>query len=221
MRFAEQLVRALGATAAVVAWTAAGLHAARNASRPTGRSTGLAGRLGAAATYALGAGPYVLVCLLLWRPVPVDLPLWGLGVALVVGSLVGFGGWALYLWGLGTLGHVYNVSSSLGSQLYADHRLVTDGPYAHVRHPMYLAQTLAIVGALLVYRTWTTVFMLAMVVAPLRKAGDEDRLLEAEFGSAYRQYRARVPAFFPRLCSRDRYRRPGGGEGVMAWNASG
>jgi len=199
MRFAEQLVRVLGATAAVVAWTAAGVHAARNAHRPTGRSTGLAVRLGAAATYALGAGPYVLLCVLLWRPLPVDPPLWGRGVALVVGGLVGFGGWALYLWGLRTLGQVYNVSSSLGSQLYADHRLVTDGPYAHVRHPMYLAQALAILGALLVYRTWTTVFMLMMVLAPVRKARDEDRLLEAEFGAAYRDYRARVPSVLPRL----------------------
>lgn len=199
MRFAEQLVRALGAAAAVVAWTAAGIHAARNARRSTGRSTGLAVRLGATATYALGAGPYVLLCLLLWRPLPVDPPLWGRGAALVIGGLVGFGGWALYLWGLRTLGHVYNVSSSLGSQLYADHRLITDGPYAHVRHPMYLAQALAILGALLVYRTWTTVFMLAMVVAPLRKARDEDRLLEAEFGPVYRHYRARVPGLLPRL----------------------
>lgn len=199
MRFAEQLVRALGAAAAVVAWTAAGIHAARNAGRPTGRSTGLAVRLGAAATYALGAGPYVLLCMLLWRPLPVEPPLWGRGLALVVGGIVGFAGWALYLWGLRTLGRVYNVSSSLGSQLYADHRLVTDGPYAHVRHPMYLAQALAILGALLIYRTWTTVFMFAMVVAPLRKARDEDRLLEAEFGLTYRYYRARVPGLLPRL----------------------
>jgi protein-S-isoprenylcysteine O-methyltransferase Ste14 len=198
MTTVEVVVRALGAVAAGIAWTVAGWRAGLEAQRQTGRGSGLAPRLGAAVTYLLGAIPYATVCILLWRPLPpIDAPALR-AIALAAGAVLGFSGFALYLWGLRTLGAMYNVSSSLGSQLYAGHRLVTDGPYAHVRHPMYLAQVLAVVGALLVYRTWATVFMLLMLPAPLVKARNEERLLLAEFGAPFRAYQATVPAWLPR-----------------------
>jgi protein-S-isoprenylcysteine O-methyltransferase Ste14 len=194
----EQVVRVLGAVAAGTAWMAAGWRAAVEARRPVGRGSGLAPEVGAALTYLVGAVPYVTLCVLLWRPLPgIGSPAWRTA-ALVVGALLGFSGFALYLWALRTLGPMYNVSSSLGSQLYAEHRLVTDGPYAHVRHPMYVAEVLAVLGALLVYRTWTTVFMLVMLPAPLVKARNEERLLEAELGASYRAYREQVPGWVPR-----------------------
>jgi protein-S-isoprenylcysteine O-methyltransferase Ste14 len=194
----ELVVRVVGAAVAMMAWGLAGLHAARSAARPTGPGTGLTVRIGAAATYLVGAVPYVAICVLLWRPLPaLAAPALRL-TALLVGGVLGFGGAALYLWALWVLGGMYNVSSSLGSQLYADQRLVTSGPYAHVRHPMYVGQVLAVAGALLVYRTWATVFMVVMLPAPLWKARNEERLLEAELGDEYRAYRMRVPGWVPR-----------------------
>ncbi len=205
----EQVVRVAGAVAAGTAWTVAGWRAALEARRPVGRGTGLARQVGAALTYLVGAVPYATVCLLLWRPLPpIGSPALR-AVALVAGAVLGFSGFGLYLWAMRRLGGMYNVSSSLGSQLYAGHRLVDDGPYAHVRHPMYVAQVLAVLGALLVYRTWATVFMLVMLPAPVLKARNEERLLAAELGAPYRTYRAQVPAWLPARVPRPR-RRPRG-----------
>jgi protein-S-isoprenylcysteine O-methyltransferase Ste14 len=202
MAIIEQVVRILGAVAAGTAWTLAGRRASREARRPVGPGSGLARKLGAPLTYLVGAVPYATVCVLLWRPLPAIGSPTLRAAALAVGAALGFAGFALYLWAMRTLGGMYNVSSSLGSELYAGHRLVTDGPYAHVRHPMYVAQALAVLGALLVYRTWATVFMLLMLPAPVVKARNEEHLLAAELGQPYRDYRAQVPGWLPRVRGR-------------------
>lgn len=78
--------------------------------------------------------------------------------------------------------------------------LVTDGIYAHVRHPQYLGLFVLIASLLI---QWPTILSVAM--APVlfftyvRLARREERELEAEFGDAYFGYKASVPAFFPRL----------------------
>jgi methanethiol S-methyltransferase len=78
--------------------------------------------------------------------------------------------------------------------------LVTDGIYAHVRHPQYLGLFVLIASLLI---QWPTILSVAM--APVlfftyvRLARREERELEAEFGDAYLGYKASVPAFFPRL----------------------
>jgi protein-S-isoprenylcysteine O-methyltransferase Ste14 len=199
MAIAEQVVRIVGAVVAVAVWTLAGRRSLRELGRPTGPGTGLAPRLGVAATYAIGAIVYGTVCVLLWRPLPEIQSTATRAFALVLGVVLGAAACALYLWALSSLGAMYNLSSSLGSELYADQRLVTSGPFAHVRHPMYAAQALAVVGALLVYRTWTTVFMAVMLIAPVVKARHEDRLLVAELGDVARGYQRRVPGLVPRV----------------------
>jgi len=86
--------------------------------------------------------------------------------------------------------------------------LVTDGLYARVRHPQYVGLFL-IIGALLVQWPALLSWLMAPVlfVTYVRLARREERELEAQFGEAYRAYKARVPAFFPRLG--DQTRQPG------------
>jgi protein-S-isoprenylcysteine O-methyltransferase Ste14 len=78
--------------------------------------------------------------------------------------------------------------------------LVTDGIYARVRHPQYLGLFM-LIGSLLIQ--WPTILSLLMapvlIGAYVRLARREERELEAQFGEAYRAYKAQVPAFFPRL----------------------
>jgi protein-S-isoprenylcysteine O-methyltransferase Ste14 len=79
-------------------------------------------------------------------------------------------------------------------------QLVTSGIRARVRHPIYLGHLCEVVGwcvgtglvalyALLAFAVVTGFFMISI----------EDRELEARFGEAYREYKARVPAVVPRL----------------------
>ncbi len=105
----------------------------------------------------------------------------------------------LVLWGRLALGKNYFVSTGFGAQLFAEHQLVTTGPFAIVRHPMYLGLTLAAWGGLLIYATWTT--LLFALFAPLTavRARREETILALAFGEQWREYCQRVPAFVPRL----------------------
>jgi len=199
MDTAETVVRVLGAVGFAFALAAAAWGAIEGTRRAPGRAVGPAGRLGALGAYLLAGGPYFALCILLWHPLPLTLAQPVRVAALGTGALLGATGLGLYLWGRFALADMYNVSSSLGSELYASHRLVTSGPYRLVRHPMYLGIVIGAFGALLVYRTWTMVFVIAALPGAVFKALREDRLLRAEFGEAYEAYRRRVPGWIPRL----------------------
>jgi methanethiol S-methyltransferase len=80
------------------------------------------------------------------------------------------------------------------------HTLATTGPYAHIRHPQYVAFVLIMFGFLL---QWPTILTLAMfpilVWMYVRLARREEREVQAELGEEYARYARRVPAFIPRL----------------------
>ncbi len=80
------------------------------------------------------------------------------------------------------------------------HSLAVTGPYARIRHPQYAAFVLIMLGFLV---QWPTILTLAMFPVLgwmyLRLARREEREVEAEFGGQYARYRARTPAFIPRL----------------------
>ena len=75
-------------------------------------------------------------------------------------------------------------------------RLVQTGPYARMRHPIYIAEGCLWVGMIVLLGSP----VVAAVFACLALAGSrwivrrEERALEEEFGEEYRAYRARVPA---------------------------
>lgn len=80
------------------------------------------------------------------------------------------------------------------------HQLATAGAYSYVRHPQYVGFVLVMLGFLV---QWPTVLTLAMfpvlVVMYVKLARAEERESLREFGGAYRDYMAEVPAFVPRL----------------------
>lgn len=133
-----------------------------------------------------------------WRPLPVR-PGHTARWMLLAGGL------GLYLAGMGlavagrlALGSSYRPSSTLGATLAPNHRLVTSGPFAIVRHPMYLGLALAALGALALYRTWSTMLFVLQVPVLVVRAHREEELLARTFGEAWEQYAARVPAWLPR-----------------------
>lgn len=107
-------------------------------------------------------------------------------------------GLASNLASMAALGPAYDVSSAFGAPLHRDQRLVTTGPYALVRHPMYLGLAIAAVGGLLLYRTWTTVVFVGLLPVLAFRARREEATLAERFGAAWAEYRDRVPVWLPR-----------------------
>jgi protein-S-isoprenylcysteine O-methyltransferase Ste14 len=72
--------------------------------------------------------------------------------------------------------------------------LLTRGPYAFSRHPMYLVELALWFGWAVLYGSVVVLvgfLLLCLVVGML--APREVRALEAKFGDAYREYKTRVP----------------------------
>lgn len=176
----------------------------RGIRQPPGRTTGrLPGMLRSPSFYVLASIGYFGLCALLWKPLPLHLSPPARILALSLGALFYFTGLSLVFWGRLTLGNLYFVSSSLGSQLFAEHRLITRGPYALVRHPMYLGIMLTGAGGLLLYRTWTFILVLITGLGTILRARREEAALAAEFGEEWQEYCRRVPGWWPSL-SRDK-----------------
>ena len=81
------------------------------------------------------------------------------------------------------------------------HELITGGPYAIVRNPIYLAMFCLIVSTGLVFTTWWALLIAVAVFlfGNQIRIRAEEQLLRETFGSQFDDYARRVPAFFPRL----------------------
>jgi len=135
---------------------------------------------------------------LLWLPLPLDL-LPTLSAALnFIGLAVFLTGLSLALWARWALDAMYGVSTGLSAPLRAQHRLIQRGPYAFVRHPMYLGYWLVFAGVELIYRTWTPLVLLDICVPSFfRRARREESTLAKHFGAEWQEYAARTNFLIP------------------------
>lgn len=77
--------------------------------------------------------------------------------------------------------------------------LATEGLYARMRHPQYVAFVVIMLGFLLQWPTLPTLLMFPILVwVYVRLARREERAALDEFGDEYRRYMDRVPSFIPR-----------------------
>jgi len=81
--------------------------------------------------------------------------------------------------------------------------IVADGPYRHVRNPLYLGSILLGLGfAFLASRTGFVVIFCGLTIFCLRLIGLEESRLEREQGERYREFCRRVPRLIPALMPR-------------------
>lgn len=200
---AEKIIRAVGAVAALGTLAIAVLAMLRSLRQPPSVEEGGAHHLLRPWLLLLATAAFVGAGALLWFPIPMDVEPWLRTVLLVVSSLLLFGGLALYLIGLRSLGAMFAPSSGFGVRLQRPRQLVTTGPYAYVRHPMYLAVIASSFGILLLHRTWAGVFLAVTMLGLVVRARREERVLANTCGQEWEAYAARVPAWVPRVHSRD------------------
>lgn len=78
--------------------------------------------------------------------------------------------------------------------------LVTDGIYAHIRHPQYTGIILATFGTLVHWPTLLTFFLWPILIyAYLRLARTEEKEMIKRYGARYKEYQGKVPMFIPSL----------------------
>jgi protein-S-isoprenylcysteine O-methyltransferase Ste14 len=103
-----------------------------------------------------------------------------------------------------SLAHLVRVHRALGRhwsaslRLRDDHRLVTQGPYRRVRHPMYTALIGNMTGlCLLSANLLIVVPRLVQVFLLLLRTRKEESMMLSRFGEEYRSYMARTGRLLP------------------------
>jgi protein-S-isoprenylcysteine O-methyltransferase Ste14 len=146
--------------------------------RPVGKSKGVLPRVFGVAGTFLGVG-------ILQLPVA---PL-SLSTQIVAAALIGIGslGSLLVLWWLGK-------SFSI---LPEARRLVTGGPYAFARHPLYSVEIITILGTALQFQApWAWMISLGVMALLWIRSHYEEQVLAGNFPE-YREYRSRTKRFIP------------------------
>lgn len=89
---------------------------------------------------------------------------------------------------------------SLVARTLTDHRLVTSGPFARVRHPIYAAMLLFLLGLAVAtgHAAHLIVALPLFLIGTLVRVHSEERLLREQFGAAYDDYARATPALIPR-----------------------
>ena len=130
-----------------------------------------------------------------WLRLLIPLPLWLRWAGFALG-IVGLAWWAWTQAALGT-----RWSAQL--QLREEHSLVTTGPYARVRHPLYTAMFAISAAFALVTAHWGFVaFGVLSIVMLLLRVSREERMMLDEFGPEYAAYMQRTGRFLPRVTRR-------------------
>jgi protein-S-isoprenylcysteine O-methyltransferase Ste14 len=117
--------------------------------------------------------------------------LWRIAAAAVCGLFAAILSWTA----VRHLGRQFRVHAGL----YEDHELVTSGPYAIVRHPIYTSLLGMLVCSLLVLTPWrwAIVALVLFVVGTEIRVRTEDALLASRFGERFFDYQRRVRAYVP------------------------
>ena len=118
-------------------------------------------------------------------------------VAIVVGALICL--YTLYLFTIihKALGNMWAFSLDLRK----DHKLVTEGIYKKVRHPMYSAFWLWAIAQPMLLSNWAAGFsaFVGFGVLYFLRVGQEEEMMLKEFGAEYEEYSQRTGRIFPRL----------------------
>ncbi|MBZ0178089.1 MAG: isoprenylcysteine carboxylmethyltransferase family protein [Melioribacteraceae bacterium] len=80
-----------------------------------------------------------------------------------------------------------------------DHQLHTSGLYSFIRHPQYLSQILADIGAAVALMSYIALPLVLLIELPLflLRAKEEERILKKHFGDEFVSYKKKSGFIFP------------------------
>jgi protein-S-isoprenylcysteine O-methyltransferase Ste14 len=85
-------------------------------------------------------------------------------------------------------------------QLRTEHQLITTGPYARIRHPLYLGMFGWAIALGLLTANWIFVAMAVLSIAgTIVRIPREEQMMSEAFGNEYTAYMQRTGRFFPKF----------------------
>jgi protein-S-isoprenylcysteine O-methyltransferase Ste14 len=133
--------------------------------------------------------PFLIVMLIFAEPTV---------LSLVIGVITVLAGEAIRVWGVSFAGSETRTTGTVGGTF-----LITYGPFAHVRNPLYVGNMLLYAGVGIMSNAlfpWLLIGALAwFYVQYYLIVTEEEEYLENRFGEDYRHYKRHVGRFFPRV----------------------
>jgi protein-S-isoprenylcysteine O-methyltransferase Ste14 len=141
----------------------------------------------------------VAVWLLLRRPAGMDWTHVSWQSTHVLGAVIACTGIASYMWSAAAL------AGGVPNAVNAPARLMTRGPFAYVRNPLYLSAAAVVVGLTTMYGLWhredTFIVPIVALLVHLFVVYREEPRTRQRLGPLYDTYRATVPRWIPRFGS--------------------
>jgi protein-S-isoprenylcysteine O-methyltransferase Ste14 len=130
-----------------------------------------------------------------WSTIP--FPIWVRWTGLVLGLFSVF----LNAWSHKTLSQKLGADFDPALRLLKVPALVTEGPYAKMRHPIYLAFLLMQISVLFLTSNWFLGFCgLAIIISVITiRVPEEEKMLNEQFGDEYQNYKNQTGSILPRL----------------------
>jgi protein-S-isoprenylcysteine O-methyltransferase Ste14 len=102
----------------------------------------------------------------------------------------------LMIWARRHLGHYWSDKV----EIKANHQLISTGPYARLRHPIYTGMLLGIAGTALAVGEWRGLAAFVLLLTNyVIKARKEEGILGQKFGPEFQEYQRKTGFLIPRL----------------------
>jgi protein-S-isoprenylcysteine O-methyltransferase Ste14 len=99
-----------------------------------------------------------------------------------------------YLAAQNQLGQYWNPEISVSKQ----HKLITEGVYSYIRHPMYTSFILLSIGLYIIDESIASLCFVMWALLLTSRVFAEEKLLLAKFGQKYQQYQKKTGLLIPR-----------------------
>ena len=91
-----------------------------------------------------------------------------------------------------------SLASTARLQIVENHQLITDGFYKHVRHPLYLGETIRNFGFVLIFSSiYGVIFIAVGTIFLLYRIEIEEKMLIEEFNEDYIEYQRNTKRIIP------------------------
>jgi protein-S-isoprenylcysteine O-methyltransferase Ste14 len=122
-----------------------------------------------------------------------------LNVFLVIGViLIGIGGFFRVVSRMTLTKAGFTMVNSYKLQIVGNQRLITEGVYSHIRHPLYLGEMSRNLGFALLFSSLYGLLVIVIAnICLVIRIQIEERMLVAQFGNEYEEYKKRTKKLIP------------------------